>query len=81
MTKSRYLKIFKSQYLIKFLRYGYNFWHVIITFIGFKINFGDIRSHSAPLLISRGWDLEPPPLGFGSDLRPLKGLILNSQCI
>ena len=55
MTKSRYLKIVKSQYLIKFLRYGYNFWHVIITFIGFKITFCNIRFHSAPLLISGGW--------------------------
>ena len=53
MTKSRYLKIFKSQFLIKFLRYGYNFWHVIITFIGFKITFSNIRSHRAPLMISR----------------------------
>ena len=63
MTKSHYLKIFKSQYLVEFLRYGYNFLHVIITFIGFKITFSNIRSHGAPLLISKGWRLAPPP-GF-----------------
>ena len=60
MTKSHYLKIFKSQYLVEFLRYGYNFLHVIITFIGFKITFSNIRSHGAPLLISKGWGLAPP---------------------
>ena len=27
VTKSRYLKIFKSQYLGEFLRYGPDFWH------------------------------------------------------
>ena len=64
MTISRNLKIFKSQYLIKFLRYGYNFWHVIITFIGFKITFSNIRSHSTPLLISRGVALGAPPRVF-----------------
>ena len=63
MTKSRYLKIFKSQYLVEFLRYGYNFFNVITTFIGFKITFSNIRSHVAPLLISKGWRLAPPP-GF-----------------
>ena len=59
MTKSRYLKIFNSEYLIKFLRYGYTFWHVIITLIGFKITLSNIRSLIAPLLISRG-ALSPP---------------------
>ena len=42
-TKSYYLKIFKSQYLVEFLRYGYNFLHVIITFIGFKLTFSNIE--------------------------------------
>ena len=37
MTKSRYLKIFKSQYLVEFLRYGPNFLHVIIALKGFEI--------------------------------------------
>ena len=63
MTKSHCLHIFKCQYLIGILRYGANFLHVIITFIGFKIAFSNIRSHGAPLLISRGWRLAPPP-GF-----------------
>ena len=36
MTKYRYLKIFKLQYLIEFLRYGPNFLHVIIALKGFK---------------------------------------------
>ena len=61
MTKSHCLHIFKCQYLIEILRYGANFLHVIITFIGFKITFSNIRSHGAPLLISRGWRLAPPP--------------------
>ena len=63
MTKSHLLPIFKCQYLVEILRYGSNFLHVIITFIGFKITFSNIRSHGAPLLISRGWRLAPPP-GF-----------------
>ena len=33
---------------------------MIKTFIGFKITFSNIRSHSAPLLISWGWHLAPP---------------------
>ena len=61
MTKSHLLPIFKCQYLVEILRYGSNFLHVIITFIGFKITFSNIRSHGAPLLISRGWRLAPPP--------------------
>ena len=64
MTKSHLLPIFKCQYLIEILRYGANFLHVIITFIGFKITFSNIRSHGAPLLISRGWRLAPPPRIF-----------------
>ena len=63
MTKSQLLPIFKCQYLVGILRYGSNFLHVIITFIGFKIPLSNIRSHCAPLLISRGWRLAPPP-GF-----------------
>ena len=73
MTKSHCLHIFKCQYLIEILRYGANFLHVIITFIGFKITFSNIRSHGAPLLISRGWRLAPPP-GFLT-LRNTSGLI------
>ena len=60
MTKSHYLKIFKSQYLVEFLRYGSNFGHVIISLIGFKITFSNIRSHGAPCRISRGWRLAHP---------------------
>ena len=60
MTKSHLLPIFKCQYLVGILRYGSNFLHVIITFIGFKITFSNIRSHGAPLLESRGWRLAPP---------------------
>ena len=64
-TKSRYLKIFKSQYLVEFFRYGPIFLHVIITFMGFQKAFCNIRSQGAPLLIFRGWRLAPPP-GFRS---------------
>ena len=48
---------------------------MIITFIGFKITFSNIMSHGAPLLISRGWRLAPPP-GFSklSQTLGLKGL-------
>ena len=60
MTKSHFLQIFKCQYFVKILRYGSNFLHVIITFIGFKITLSNIRSHGTPLLISRGWRLAPP---------------------
>ena len=35
-TKSHNLKIFKSQYLSEFLRYGPDFLHVIMNFIGLK---------------------------------------------
>ena len=62
-TKSCYLKIFKSQYLVKFFRYGPNFLHVFIALTGLKITFCNIRSHGAPCLISRGGSLAPPP-GF-----------------
>ena len=34
------------------LRYESKFLHVIITFVGFKITFSNIRSHGAHLLIS-----------------------------
>ena len=37
---------------------------MIITFIGFKITFSNIRSHSTPLLISRGVALGAPPRVF-----------------
>ena len=60
-TKSRNLKIFKSQYLGEFWRYGPNFLHVIINFVGFKINFSNMGSHGAPSLISGGWRKSPPP--------------------
>ena len=59
-TKSCYSKIFKSQYLLEFLRYGPVFLHLIITFIGFQKAFSNIRSQGAPLLNSRGWRLAPP---------------------
>ena len=64
MTKYHFLEIFKCQYLVEILRYGSNFLHVIITFIGFKITFSNIRCHGAPWLISRGWRLAPPPPGL-----------------
>ena len=64
MTKSHLLPIFKCQYFVKILRYGSNFLHVIITFIGFKITFSNIRYPGTPLLISRGWRLAPPPQTF-----------------
>ena len=50
MTKSHYLKIFKSQYLIEFLRYGPYFLHVVINLLGFKITFSNMGAHSAPSL-------------------------------
>ena len=37
MTKHGYLKIFKLQYLVEFLRYGPNILHVIIALKGFEI--------------------------------------------
>ena len=61
-TKSRYLKIFKSQYLSEFLRYGPDFLHVIMNFIGLKIPFSNMGSHGALSLISGGWPKWPPPL-------------------
>ena len=51
-TKSHHLKIFKFQYLGEFLRYGPDFLHVIINFIGFKITFSNMGSYGAPSLIS-----------------------------
>ena len=51
-TKSRYLKIFKSQYLSEFLRYRPDFLHVIITFIGFQITFSIMGSYNTPPFIS-----------------------------
>ena len=66
MTKSHLLPIFKCQYLVEILRYGSNFLHVIITFIGFKITFSNIRSHGAPLLISRRWR-RPTPADVGQN--------------
>ena len=61
MTKSHDLNIFKSQYLGEFLRYGPDFLHVIINFIGLKITFSNMGSHSALSLISRGGPKCPPP--------------------
>ena len=63
LTKSHCLKNVKCQYLIEVLRYWSNFLHVIITFLGLKITFSNIRSHDTPLLISKGWRLALPP-GF-----------------
>ena len=75
MTKSRkwnlYLKNWASYSDFReFLRYGYNFLYVIITFKGFKLTVSNIRSHDDPLFISRGWRLAPPPSGCNCDLRP-----------
>ena len=42
-TNSRYLKIFTSQYLSEFLRYGPDFLHVIIT-LDFKITLTNMGS-------------------------------------
>ena len=82
ITKSRFFKIFKSRYLIEFLRYGSNFWHVIISLIGFKITFSNIRSRGAPCWISRGWRLAPPPgLKFPSQTLGLKGLSCVTYCM
>ena len=53
-TKSHYLKIFKSQYLSEFLRYGPDFLHVIINIIGFKITFSNMGAHGTPSLITGG---------------------------
>ena len=50
-TKSYKLKFFKSRYITEFLRQGPKIWHVIRTFIGFKITFSNIGSQSTPLLI------------------------------
>ena len=56
-SKSQKLPFFKFRYLTEFLKKGPKILHVIITFIGFKITFSDIRSHDTPLFISRGWRL------------------------
>ena len=45
-TKSRYIKIFNSCYLVEFFACDHK---------GFKITFSNINSHTTPLLISRGW--------------------------
>ena len=58
---SHHLKIINSQYLSEFWRYGPDFLHVIITFIGFKITFNNMGSKVAPSLISRGGSLRHPP--------------------
>ena len=60
-TKPQKLKIFNSQYLSEFLRYGPDFLHVIINFIGLKITFSNMGSHGAFSLISGGWPKKPPP--------------------
>ena len=51
-TKSPNLKIFKSQYLSEFLRYGPDFLHVIINLTGFKIFFFNMGAYCASSLIS-----------------------------
>ena len=53
---------------------------VIITFIGFKRTFYNIRSHNTPLLISKGWGIAPPPTPGvlkRSQTLGLKGLTSN----
>ena len=59
-TKSHNLKILKSQYLSGFFKYGPDFLHVLINFIGLKITFSNMGSHSALSLISGGWPKWPP---------------------
>ena len=56
MTKSPNLKIFQSQYLNEFLRYGPDFLHVIRNFIGFKKTFSNMGSQpkTAPTRIQLG---------------------------
>ena len=52
MTKSRNLKIFKSQYLSEFLRYEPDILYVIMNFICLKITFSNMGSHGTLSLIS-----------------------------
>ena len=52
MTKSRNLKIFKSQYLSDFLRYQPDILYVIMHFICLKITFSNMWSHGTLSLIS-----------------------------
>ena len=60
-TKSHNLKIFKSQYLSEILRYGPDFLHVFINFIGLKITFSNMGSQGAISWISGGWHKMPHP--------------------
>ena len=66
-TKSQYLKIFKSQYLSEFLRYGSDFLHLIIDFIGSKITF-KVLHHSF-----WGGQNDPSHLAHNLKYRPLQG--------
>ena len=68
-TKSHYLKIFKSQYLIEFLRYKTDFLHVLIDFIGFKITFRNMGSHGPLSLISGGWSKYHPSMHLAQNLK------------
>ena len=67
-TKSHYLKIFKSQYLSEFLRYGPDFLHVIINLIGFKMIFSNMGAHGAHSLIS-GWGPKCAPPYLAESLK------------
>ena len=60
-TKSCYLKIFESQYLSEFLRYGPDFLHVIINLICLKMTFRNIGSYGA-LSFPEGGQNAPPPI-------------------
>ena len=60
-SKFPHLKILKSQYLSEFLRYGPDFLHVIMNFIGLKITFSNKGSHGPLSLISGGWPKKVPP--------------------
>ena len=76
-TKSRYLKILKSQYLSEFLRYWPDFLHVIINFAGLKITYSSMGLYGTFSLISEGWSKWQPPPAFSweSKTSPLIGLI------
>ena len=53
-------KIFQSQNLSRYLRWGPSFLHVHLTFIDFKITFSNMGSQEAFSSISGGWALSAP---------------------
>ena len=68
-------QISKSQYLSDCLRYGLNFFHLIINFKCFKITFSSIKSYTAPSFLFGGCvKMTVPEYSSESKTLPLTGL-------